>query len=87
MELHEIYLKVRPQDIAYVNFIFESYEGVGIVRTVDRRRAVIVLLIVDDFLSVARSILNSLKDVVALTEIARPADIGDDWLLKELAGE
>jgi len=85
MNLHEIYLKIRPEDIAYVKFIFESYEGVGIIRTVDRKKAVIVLLVVDDFLSVARSILTSLKNEVPLVEIPRPSDLGEDWLLRELA--
>lgn len=85
MCLHEIYLELRPEDIAYVKFIFESYEGVGIIRTVERKKAVIVLLVVDDFLNVARSILDSLQKEVPLMEIPRPDDIGDDWLLRELA--
>ena len=87
MDLHEIYLELRPEDIAYVKFIFESYEGVGIIRTVERKKAVIVLLAVDDFLNVARSILDSLQKEVPLMEIPRPDDIGDDWLLRELATE
>ena len=85
MNLHEIYLEIRTEDIAYVKFIFESYEGVGIIRTVDRKKAVIVILVVEDFLTTARSILASLKDEVSLSEITQPADIGDDWLLRELA--
>ncbi|MBI2088758.1 MAG: DUF4911 domain-containing protein [Deltaproteobacteria bacterium] len=87
MDLHEIYLAVRPQDIAYVKFVFESYEGVGLIRTVDRKKAVIVLLVVDDFLNVARSILTSLKGEVSLCEMARPGETGEDWLLKELAAD
>ena len=87
MELHEIYLEIRPEDIAYVKFIFESYESVGIIRTVERKKAVIVLLAVGDFLDVARSILTSLKNEVPLAEIPRPDDIGDDWLMRELATE
>ena len=85
MDLQEIYLELRPEDIAYVKFIFESYEGVGIIRTVERKKAVIVLLVVEDFLNVARSILDSLQKEVPLMEIPRPDDIGDDWLLRELA--
>lgn len=85
MDLHEIYLEIRPEDIAYVKFIFESYESVGIIRTVDRKKAIIVLLAVDDFLDVARAILASLKTEVPLVEIPRPDDTGDDWLMKELA--
>ena len=87
MDLHEIYLELRPEDIAYIKFIFESYEGVGIIRTVERKKAVIVLLVVDDFLDVARSILDSLQKEIPLMEIPRPDDIGDDWLLQELEVE
>ncbi len=85
MLLHEIYLGIRPEDIAYIKFIFESNEGVGIIRTVDRKKAVIVLMVVEDFLEVARAILASLKNEVSLAEVSRPHDIGDDWLLRELA--
>ncbi len=86
-DLHEIYLEIRPEDIAYVKFIFESYEGVGIVRTVDRKKAVIVLMVVQDFLPTARLILDSLKNEVAVNEVPRPSEIGDDWLLNELAAD
>jgi len=97
MSLSEIYLELPPEEIAYVKFIFESYEGVGIIRTVlrqaqhseqsrtvDRKRAVIVLLAVDDFIGTARAILASLKDAVPLVEIPRPPQMGEDWLLREL---
>lgn len=84
MDIHEIYLETRPEDIAYIQAVFESYEGVGIIRTVERKKAVIVLLVVDDLLRVARSILDSLKHEVPLTEISRPPDTEEDWLLREL---
>jgi hypothetical protein len=85
MKLDEIYLTIRPEDIAYVKFIFESYEAVGIIRTVDRKKATIVLLVVEDFVETARSIIDALKEEVPLAEIPRPTDIGDDWLMRELA--
>jgi len=84
MEAREIYLQVHREDIAYIQAIFESYEGVGIIRTVDRKKGIIVLLVVDDFLTTARSILASLKNEVAFIEIPRPTDISEDWLLQEL---
>jgi hypothetical protein len=87
MSLTEIYLEIRPEDIAYLKFIFESYECVGILRTVDRKKAIIVLLAVDDFIDTARSILASLKDEIPLVEIPRPAQMGEDWLLREFATE
>ena len=87
MELHAIYLETPPENIAYVKFIFESYEEVGIIRTVDRKKALIVLLVVEDFVDVAHNILDSLKQEVPLAEIPRPADVSDDWLMAELAKE
>ena len=87
MQLHAIYLELAPADIAYVKFIFESYEEVGIIRTIDNRKAVVVLLAMDDFLAVARKILDSLRRDVALREIARPADTKDDWFMTELTAE
>jgi hypothetical protein len=85
MNLIPIYLEICPQDIAYVKFILESYEEVGIIRTVDRRKAVIVLLAVEDFVEVARAIVKSLRQDITLTEIAAPPELSDDWLMAELA--
>jgi hypothetical protein len=87
MELQAIYFETRPEQIAYIKFIFESYEEVGIIRTVDRKKAVIVLLVVADFADVARKIIESLEREVPLFEIGRPADIKDDWFMAELAGK
>ena len=87
MDLREIYLELSPADIAYVKFIFESYKEVGIIRTVDNRRAVIVLLAMTDFLDPARKILDSLRNDIPLLEIPRPADMKDDWFMSALLTE
>ena len=85
MELDLIYLEMPPEHIAYVKFIFESYEEVGIVRTVDRQKSIIVLLTMPDFIGVARAILDSIKNDVPLREIQRPEDAHDDWFMVELS--
>ena len=87
MELHAIYLETPPEQIAYIKFIFESYEDVGIIRTVDRKRAIIVLLAMKDFIETARRILDSVKQDIPLKEIPRPSDMADDWFMAELASE
>lgn len=87
MELQLIYLEVPPEHIAYVKFIFESYEEIGIIRTMDRRKAIIVLLAMPDFADIARDILQSIKKDVPLREIPRPADTQDDWLMAELSSQ
>lgn len=87
MELHDIYMALSAEHIAYVKFIFESYEDVGIIRTVDRQRAVIVLLAMTDFLDTARRILDSIATEIPLEIIPRPPDMKDDWFMAELLAE
>ena len=79
-----IYLVTAPEHIAYVKFIFESYEEVGIIRTADRKRSIIVLLAMKDFLPIARGILESIKSDVPIEEIPRPVGLTDDWLMAEI---
>jgi Domain of unknown function (DUF4911) len=87
MTLQLIYMETLPEHIAYVKFIFESYEEVGIIRTVDRKQSIIVLLAMNDFLDAARGILESLKGEIPLQEVPPPAECGDDWLMVELTAE
>jgi len=82
--LEPIFLRLAPVDIALVKFVFESYEEVGIIRTIDRHTAVIVALISRDFLADARAILADLQGRVRLEIVDAPADAGEDWLLKLL---
>ena len=84
--IEPIFLRLHPRDIAMVKFLFESYEGVAIVRTLDRHEAVIVVLAVPDFLATARAIIASLPQQIACEEVPPPPGAGDDWLLAALAG-
>jgi len=76
-----IFLRLAAVDIALVKFVFESYEEVAVVRTLDRHAAVIVALVSEDYLEVARDILADLQTRIPLEEIPRPGDAGEDWLL------
>jgi hypothetical protein len=87
MDLRDIYLELPSEQIAYVKFIFESYEDVGIVRTLDRKKAIIVLLAMDDFQETAYAIVAALEKEIPLRQISRPPSINDDWLMAELAVE
>ena len=79
-----IYLQLEPENIAPVKFIFEAYEEIAIVRTVDRHKAVIVLMIAPDFFDVAREVLHSLQSDFPCTEISRPTAENDDWLMRQI---
>ncbi len=82
--VHALHLRLAPADIARVKFLFEAYEGVGIVRTVDRHAAIIVVLVVEDFLPVARAILRELQATIACTDVEPPEITTDDWLMREI---
>jgi len=86
-DLCEIFLEIRPEDIAFLKFILESYESVGIVRTIDQKKSIVVLLVANDFKTTAQFILDSLRKEVQLTEVPRPQNVEDDWLFKELVTE
>lgn len=85
--LEPIFLRLAPLDIALVKFVFESYESVGIVRTLDRHTAIIVALINRDFLADAHGIIADLQTRIALEVIDPPPDAGDDWLLALMQDE
>lgn len=80
-ELVEYYVRVRPRDIAYLKYIFESYEIVGFLRTIDPRAAVVVVLAVPDLVREAEAILDSVSREIPIERVPKPRDLGDDWLV------
>jgi len=77
-----IFLRVRRQDIAYIKEVIESYEGIGIVRTLDRRAAIIVVLSTADFADAVRAAVASIAASLPCEEIPRPTEAREDWLLR-----
>ncbi len=79
-----IFIRIAASDIALLKFLFESYEGVAVVRTLDRHEAIIVAIVSRDFEDVARGMLDSLRDRIAFQEVPPPADAVDvdDWLMR-----
>lgn len=67
-----ICLALPPREIAYVKFVFESYEGVAVTRTLDRRAALLALLVAPDFVPQVRAILAALAPEARCREVARP---------------
>lgn len=86
-DLELIFLRLARSDIALVKFLFESYEGVAVVRTLDKRAAVIVVMAARDFSSIAREILASLRETIAIEEVAPPEGLSEDWLLNFVRSE
>lgn len=80
-----IFLRLPPQEIAFVKFVFESYEGVAVVRTLDRRAALLVVLAVPDFEAAARAVVASLVAEGSCEETGPPPGGDGDWLGPEIA--
>ncbi len=86
MDLIEIYLRVQRADIALIKFLLESYEGVGIVRTIDKKKATVVVLAMPDFINDIRAVLESLREHMDWYEIPQPEE-QDDWLMQRVKQE
>lgn len=86
MDLIEIYLRIRREDIALVKFLLESYEGIGIVRTIDKKKATVAVLAMPDFIRDVRAVLESLREHLDWYEIPRPEE-QDDWLMQKVTRE
>jgi hypothetical protein len=56
------YFRVERKEIAYLKFIFEAYEGIAVVRTVDPDAGVIVLHISPGCERDVEMILQDLKE-------------------------
>ncbi|HYV56585.1 MAG TPA: DUF4911 domain-containing protein [Candidatus Nitrosopolaris sp.] len=75
-----IYLHLPPREIAYVKFLFESYEGVAVVRTLDRRAATLVVLVAPDFTTAVQAVVDALVAEGACEVTGPPPDFDGDWL-------
>jgi hypothetical protein len=71
-DVEPLFLRVPREEIAYVKFVFESYEDVAVIRTLDRHAALLVVLVAPDFLAHARAIVRALEEEAGCREIERP---------------
>lgn len=82
-DLIEIYLRIQREDVALMKFVLESYEGIAIVRTIDRKRATVVVLAMPDLIQHVRAVLESLREHMDWHEIPPPQE-QDDWLMQKV---
>lgn len=60
MENDAVYIEIDPHDVNYVNRILESYEYLGVLTTLDTRRAVCCIHSTADTKNEVREILSGL---------------------------
>jgi hypothetical protein len=62
-------LKLKRKDISYIKFIFEGYEGLGIVTTIDKSNSIIEISMMPDFVSDINEILDALREEIIFQEV------------------
>jgi hypothetical protein len=63
--------RVRPRDIGYMNMLFESYEGLAIVRSVDPPAGLVEFWVPPSRLAEFETLLPVLAEEVALVVLDR----------------
>jgi hypothetical protein len=73
----QIQVQVNRRDISYISAIFEMYENLAIMRTIDRDRdsekSIVEFMIAPDFLEDSRKLLHALCKEVPLQILKDPA--------------
>jgi hypothetical protein len=82
-DLAFFYLKIPPANIAQFKFLIESYDGLGIVRTLNRLSGEVVVLAPRDTASTVDALLTSIKNELELQILPAPEAENEDWLLAE----
>jgi hypothetical protein len=69
MDTIALLIQIPPYEIAYLNFVFESYEGVAAVRTVDPREGIVELMVSPHYQDETREILKDLAEEFPIQEV------------------
>lgn len=79
-----VFIKLPPEHIVTIKFILESYEGLGIVRTLNAERGRLVIIAPADSMQTLHELLKSLEKEISLEILSNmPPEARTDWLMKE----
>ena len=76
-----ILITTAPENIAYIKFVLESYEGLGIVRTLEQDQAKIAILGTASTAPVLRELLAGMQTEVEFEILDADATYDEDFLL------
>jgi hypothetical protein len=75
MDTISFLIQIPPEEIAFLSFILESYEGVAIARTVDPRQGLMELMVSPDYQEEIKEILKDLSRQFPIKELNLAASI------------
>ena len=70
MDTHSIYFRVRREDIAYLKFILESYEGMAVLRTTDPDEAVVELMVAPGWEKDVEEVIDGLRKEIPIEPLS-----------------
>ena len=74
MDVVQLQIQVQRRDIAFFCNLVGSYEGVGVVRTLDARQGIVEMMIAPAFRETALALLDHLSQgEIPLRILTRPA--------------
>lgn len=74
MDVVQVLIQVRRRDIAFLCNLVGTYEGLGIVRTLDAAQGIVELMIAPAFYDTALTLLHDLsREEIALRILKQPA--------------
>ena len=76
-----LYLEVPGTQLVALQACFESYEGLGVVRTLDIRRSLVCILTTPGMLDDCLRLLESQKSEIAWQGTGRPSDLDEERFL------
>ena len=72
MDTVQWYFRVNRKDIAYMKFVLESYEGLGVFRTVDPRSGIVEVMVPPGLEKDMEMVLEGLRDEIPMERIEYP---------------
>jgi hypothetical protein len=73
MDTISLCIQIPPEEIAFLSFILESYEGVAIARTVDPHQGLVELMVSPDYQEEIKEILRDLGREFPIKELTSKA--------------
>ena len=83
MDSELIFLKLPPENIVYIKFILESYEGIGLVRTLNADKGEMVVIVPSNSVMPFNELIKSLESDLSVRIIPMPSTADQDWLVAE----
>lgn len=74
MDAVRIFLRLPRRDIAYFKFVLESYEGMAVVRTENKRAGIVMLLVAPDFREEIEGLIEELGREIAIEVLHGPPE-------------